>query len=316
MQNKMKIRKGINLGGWMSQCDYTKEHLDTFITETDFAEIASLGFDHVRIPVDYNLFQNEDGSLIAEGFARLDNALALAEKYHLKVVLDLHKTAGFSFDAGEHESGFFENEKYQEMFYQLWDAFAERYGRMTGQVVFELLNEVTDQCFIETWNRIAEKCIERIRRIAPDILILVGSYENNSVKTVPALEPPHDDRVLYNFHCYDPLLYTHQGATWTDAIDPDARLSFAESGVDDDYFEKLFAAALHKAEHEHTSLYCGEYGVIQFVSPEETLAWFRRIHEMFEKYDIPRAAWCWKGMHFGLKDARLDGIRRELVQCM
>ena len=85
MQNKMKIRKGINLGGWMSQCDYTKEHLDTFITETDFAEIASLGFDHVRIPVDYNLFQNEDGSLIAEGFARLDNALALAEKYHLKV---------------------------------------------------------------------------------------------------------------------------------------------------------------------------------------------------------------------------------------
>ena len=314
MLNQMNICKGVNLGGWMSQCDYSQPHLDTFITETDFAEIAALGFDHVRIPVDYNLFQREDGSLIPDGFARLDRALALAKQYGLKVVLDLHKTAGFSFDQGEHESGFFENANYQEMFYVLWEAFAKRYGHMHEQVIFELLNEVTDADFITAWNRIAESCIQRIRVYAPDSIILVGSYDNNSVKTVPALETPHDARVLYNFHCYDPLLYTHQGATWTEAIDPDARMNFEDSGVDAEYFGKLFAPALAKAEQEHTTLYCGEYGVIQFVSPEGTLAWFKKIHAMFERYGIARAVWCWKGMHFGLKDPRLDGVRKELVQ--
>ena len=29
--------KGVNFGGWLSQCNYEKEHLDTFITENDFS---------------------------------------------------------------------------------------------------------------------------------------------------------------------------------------------------------------------------------------------------------------------------------------
>ena len=37
----MGFKKGINLGGWMSQCDYSKDRLDNFITEPDFKTIAS-----------------------------------------------------------------------------------------------------------------------------------------------------------------------------------------------------------------------------------------------------------------------------------
>ena len=34
-------QKGINLGGWLSQCvSYTKEHFDTFILEDDIKKIA------------------------------------------------------------------------------------------------------------------------------------------------------------------------------------------------------------------------------------------------------------------------------------
>ena len=105
--------KGINLGGWLSQCDYSEERLNGFITEKDFDVIASWGFDHVRLPVDYNVIQRPDGSMIEQGLCRIDRAIAWAEAQDLRVVLDLHKTQGFSFDAGEHESGFFENEKYR-----------------------------------------------------------------------------------------------------------------------------------------------------------------------------------------------------------
>lgn len=316
MLKAMGFRKGINLGGWMSQCNYTETHLDTFITEPDFAQIATWGFDHVRIPVDYNILQQEDGTLLEEGFVRIDRAMVLAEKYGLKTVLDLHKTAGFSFDYGEQESGFFESEKYQELFFQLWDAFAKRYGSRSDSIVFELLNEVTDQKFSETWNHIADTCIRRIRQYAPETVILVGSYFNNAVQTVSALHPPLDDHVIYNFHCYEPLPFTHQGATWAPQLNPDDRIPFAESGVSADYFEQLFADALETAKKQHTSLYCGEYGIIQYVSAEEALAWFRIIHAIFEKYGIARAVWCYKGMHFGIADARFDGVRDELLQLL
>ena len=66
--------RGINLGGWFSQCDYSDERLDTFITEPDFKQIAEWGMDHIRIPADYNVVENEDGTWNDKGFERLEKA--------------------------------------------------------------------------------------------------------------------------------------------------------------------------------------------------------------------------------------------------
>ena len=313
MKQDYGFNKGVNFGGWMSQCDYSKERLDKFITERDFAQAAEWGFDHVRIPVDYNILQNEDGSLIADGYERLAAALANCRKNGLKLIIDLHKTAGFSFDTySENESGFFENEKYQERFYLIWEEMSRRFGA-EQDVAFELLNEVTDQEFIGAWNRIAKECIRRIRAIAPEVLILVGSYWNNAATTVKALDPPYDSRVIYNMHCYEPLVFTHQGAYWTDRIDPEKRMKFEDSETSLQYFEELFSSAIEKANAENTGLYCGEYGVISFVTPEDAVKWFRCINTVFKKYGIGRAVWNYKEMDFGLTDARLDGVRTELL---
>ena len=97
---KLGFTRGVNLGGWMSQCDYSEERLERFITERDMAQIASWGLDHVRIPVDYNVFENEDGSWKDSGFARLNRAIVWCRQNGLNTVIDLHKTAGFSFDQG------------------------------------------------------------------------------------------------------------------------------------------------------------------------------------------------------------------------
>lgn len=307
--------KGVNLGGWFSQCDYSEERLNNFITEADFKIISSWKLDHVRIPVDYNIFENDDGTYKNDGFERIDRAFELCAKYGLKAVLDLHKTAGFSFDDyGENESGFFDSEDLQERFYRLWEKFAIRYGNRPDSIAFELLNEVTDKEYIEKWNRIAETCIKRIRVYAPDTIILVGSYWNNSAEAVKDLEKPYDNKVVYNFHSYDPLKFTHQGAYWTDMIDPNERIAFEESGVTEEYFEKFFAEAIETAKKNGTALYCGEYGVINKVSPEDTLRWFKCINAVFNKHGIARSAWSYKEMDFGLSDARLDGIRDELLK--
>lgn len=306
--------KGIDLGGWFSQCDYSEERLDTFITEEDIAKIASWGADHVRLPFDYNVVQEADGTMKEDGLARIDRALALCQKHGLHVVLDLHKTAGFSFDSGEREEGFFESAALQERFCQLWEVLADRYGHMHEAVAFELLNEITDAAYLDVWNKLVPVCMERLRKYAPETLVLVGSYWNNSPAALKDLDAPYDDKVAYNIHCYEPLKFTHQGAYWTAAIDPAERMSFAESGVTPAYFEKLFASAMEKAARHGAALYCGEYGVIDRVSPEDTLAWYRAIHTAFETCGIGRCAWSYKEMDFGISDKRLDGVRDELLK--
>ena len=45
-------QKGVDLGGWFSQCDHTEQRYDTFITAADFAVIRSWGCDHVRLRLD------------------------------------------------------------------------------------------------------------------------------------------------------------------------------------------------------------------------------------------------------------------------
>lgn len=309
--------KGVNFGGWLSQCNYEKEHLRTFITENDFKIAASWGIDHVRVPFDYNILENSDGTFSEEGFGYLDMAIEASKKNGLNIILDLHKTAGFSFDYyGENESGFFDSEAYQERFYKLWEEVAKRYGSMTQNVAFELLNEVTDASFIDAWNRIAKECIRRIRKIAPSILILVGSYHNNSADTVQYLDAPYDENVIYNMHCYEPLKFTHQGAYWTDAIVPEERMAFEDSVTSEEYFEELFSTAIAKAEKHGSGLYCGEYGCIDVISPEDTVKWYRTINAVFSKHGIGRAAWNYKAMDFGLSDARLDGVRSELISLL
>ncbi len=314
MRTLVGVKKGVDLGGWLSQCDYSQERLDHFIEEPDFAKVASWGADHVRLPFDYNIVQAEDGSFLEDGFARLQKAVDLSKKYGLKIVLDLHKTKGFSFDAGEKESGFFDNEKLQEEFYALWEEMAKRFGHDTENVLFELLNEITDQSFSEAWNRISAECIRRIRKIAPDVIILLGSYWNNAPEAVKDLPAPQDENVVFNMHCYDPLKFTHQGAYWTDQIVPEERYSFEEMNITADFFKERFASAVETAKKYNSPLYCGEYGVIDCATPEDTVKWYKAINEAFEALGISRSAWSYKEMDFGLSDERMSGVIDELVK--
>ena len=313
MLKELGFYRGVNLGGWMSQCDYSAERLDGFITEPDFERIARWGFDHVRSRIDSHVLQNEDGSMKEDGLRRIDRALALCEKYGLRAVLDLHKTQGFSFDAAEGEEGFFASEKYQAFFYAVWECFAARYSAMFERVAFELLNEVTEETYLPAWKRISAECIRRIRALAPQTVILLGSYHHNSAKTLEALDAPQDERVLYNFHCYEPIEFTHQGAHWMESLKDRRGVGAEACGVSERFFEDFLASAFAKAEREGAELYCGEYGVIDVVPPEEALKWFRALHAVLERHGVSRAVWSYKQMDFGLSDARLDGVRDELL---
>ena len=341
MRKWIGYEKGVNLGGWLSQCDYSKERLEHFIEEEDIRRLSTWGLDHLRLPMDYNVLREENGTFKKDGFDYVKRAVEWCRKYGLNVILDLHKTAGYSFDKDEQEHGFFAEESYQEYFYTLWEEIARKFAGYGDQVAFELLNEVTDEKTMDAWNRISQECIRRIRKITPTVKILVGGYWNNSVAAVKDLAMPADENIVYNFHCYEPLIFTHQGAGWIDTMPSDYRMSFDHDmsvfwdrtkeylpnnmimlepakdiahALDSEFFEKLFAEAVSVAEERNVPLYCGEYGVINLASPEDTLKWYRSIHAVFEKYGSGRAAWSYKEMDFGLIDEHMDPVREDVIR--
>lgn len=336
MKRLIGYERGVNFGGWYSHEMYDKEHQETFITEKDFARVASWGLDHIRLTVDYNIFEDESGNYKEDGFEHVARAIALCKKYGLNMILDLHKAAGFSYEVTYKETGLFDSPALQERFCALWEQFAKRFGKEPN-VAFELLNEVTEPSYIDSWNAIAEAAVKRIRAYAPEIKIFIGSYWNNSVDAVKDLAMPYDENIVYNFHCYDPFMFTHQAAYWVQQMKPEFRIdypgniedyrkSIKEYGLefmqtydhvekfDTDYFMDRFRGAVQVCEERGVALYCGEYGAISHADNASILRWYKDINAAFENYGIARAAWSYHEMDFGIGDPDKDDIIDELIK--
>ena len=337
-------QKGMNLGGWISQCRvYETQHYDSFIKEEDIKEIASWGVDHIRLPLDYNVIEEEDGTPIEENYKYIDNCIEWCGKYNLNLILDLHKTAGYVFDDIEGSEGFFDNDKLKDRFIALWDKLAAKYAKYSDRMAFELLNEIVDPGVALKWNALAKRAMETIRKYSKDAYILVGGINYNSVLSVPQLDPPMDDKIVYNFHCYDPQLFTHQSAYWQDFMPkgfhteypmtveeyekavkdnhmPDHTTEiFRRAGVADmgiGFFDAIFAPAIEYAKKMNAPLYCGEYGVIDQAPADGTVNWYKDIHAAFEKHGIGRAAWTYKEMDFGLTQEHVASVKEELIKLL
>lgn len=336
------FQKGVNLGGWISQfAKYDTKHFDTFITEKDIEYIASLKFDHVRVPVDYNVLEDEEGNVIESGFAYLENCRSWCEKYGLNMLIDLHECYGYSFDPLKKDMDrkkFFYDDALQARFLNLWKEIATRFGKYSDQVAFEPLNEVVLAEVADAWNVVVTKYLEVMRSIAPDSYIVIGGVCYNNVLSVELLDFPLDDKIVYNFHCYEPMVFTHQGAYWVDYMPGDYRIGypktieeyqaeskaltndlagaiFAEgiSEIGEAFFEDIFAPAIAKANKDKVPLYCGEYGVIDLADNEDKLRWLQDIHAVFKKHGIGRSLWNYKEKDFGLVDESFASIKDQFI---
>ena len=120
-----------------------KEHRDTYITEDDFREIAGFGLDTVRLPVPYHVFGDRPPMLGCVEY--VDLAFDWAEKYGLKILLDLHTVPG---SQNGYDNGgltgvckWCKNPADVEYALTVLERLAQRYGTREGLFGIEVLNE-------------------------------------------------------------------------------------------------------------------------------------------------------------------------------
>jgi endoglucanase len=337
---------GVNLGGWLSQYrSYDHEHFQSFITRSDIETIASWGMDHVRLPVDYPVLEADDspGLYRQDGFQYIDNCMNWCRGYGLGVILDLHHAPGYTFTntlrpETKHLNILFTQEAAQERFINLWLAIVQRYHSAGISLIYELLNEVVlpDST---PWNDLVAKTVAAIRKVDPQGVIMIGGNHYNAASELKNIRLLDDPRVCYTFHFYEPFLFTHQFAPWTEVtrdynqsldypgiytglqefIDraPQFRTAYewqVNRPIDRDLVLEFLKPALEFAGQSGRDLYCGEFGVISGAPADSRRRWHADLTDILRQYGIGRSVWSYKEMDFGLVDRHGKVIDPELVE--
>jgi aryl-phospho-beta-D-glucosidase BglC (GH1 family) len=284
------------------------------------------------------VIEDEKGNDKTDGYAYLDNMAAWCAEYGLNLILDLHKAAGYDFnDAGFNENNtLFNNVVLQKRFVALWEKVSSRYGAMK-HIAFELLNEVVEEEAASPWNSLIAEAVRAIRKHAPKSVIIYGGIQWNSARTLKLLDKPADENIIFTFHFYEPLIFTHQKAPWVPNMPMDKIIHYPETmayyieqskvlgykGKDvtdadakdkgDSLIRDMVSEARAVADMAGVKLYCGEFGVIDRAPPQDTLGWFSDVLSIFGGNHIGCALWSYKEMDFGLIDAHYDSIRDDFI---
>lgn len=311
-----RVTKGTNLAHWLSQSEARGEERTRFITEKDIKYIDSLGFDHVRLPVDEVQMWDENGKRYDDAFTLLGNCLDWCRKAGLRVIVDLHILRSHYFNADVKPLWTVPAE--QDKFIALWKDFSSfMHETPTGMVAYELMNEpVADDP--EMWNNLVARTTDSIRKWEPARVLVIGSNMWQSAATFDKLRvPANDTNILLSYHFYEPFFLTHYQAPWTQLKDFKGEVNYPGQIVlngttpeelrvyNRDTLVKMMQKPIRLAASLKLPLYCGEFGVFQNFFPAAKLAWYTDMVSIFNEYHIAYANWNYKSGAFGIVDENM-----------
>jgi endoglucanase len=227
--------RGVNLGGWLhwegwdfsrgfdfsenkidlgltsllgpqAVADFHQQVYQTFITEADIQRISQLGFNSVRLPINYQILEDDNHPYTYKdsGWQLIDKALTWGEKYNVYVILDLHAVQGgqSGFPPSNPNPGaplLWKSTDDQNRMIALWSAIAGRYKDRKIVAGYDLINEPLAPSGAALVN-LYEALITAIRAVDPyHMLILEGSSFSSDFSMFSG---PLSQNEMYGFHMY------------------------------------------------------------------------------------------------------------------
>ena len=316
------LQRGINLSHWFAQAGapqaYTKEHFDTYDTAADMALIKAMGFDHVRFTLNCEpMFRHGQADQIpADYLAMVDAAVKMILDQGLAAIIDIHPESDF-------KAKLVADDAFVEQFEDYWRALARHYANLDPEkVFFEILNEPEFRDRYR-WMGVQARLARAIREGAPNHTIIAAGANWSAASELLFLEPLHDGNIIYNFHFYEPHIFTHQGATWSTNFQhylvnlpypstPENVRAALEQVPDPMHQQEVLQYGLGRwnaaridaeigeaaawAKRWNVPLTCNEFGVYRkTATPADREAWLHDVRTALEKYGIGWTMWDYAG---------------------
>lgn len=238
---------------------------ETFITEADIVRIAESGFDHVRLPINSRVIQDDAGEPIEAGYAMIDRLIGWCRRHRLWVLLDLHGAPGGQTGTNIDDSPnglpeLFMQPRYRDLTLRLWRDVATRYAGETVVLGYDLLNEPLPNEWQHTYSdelaSLYRELTAEIRAVDSDHLIM---YEGS-----------------------------HWATNWsifTEIWDENSALQFHKYWSSPDVAS--IATFLEARDRLGLPIYMGEGG-------ENTVEWIYTAFRLYEAHGIGWNFWPWK----------------------
>lgn len=212
-----------------------EEYRSNWWTEKDFATVAGMGMNTIRLPftymnVDFAAVRDNDYADAGKSydFSALDNFVKTAAEYGLYTILDLHGAYG-SQNGQDHsgqifgsagEVGFYSDERMMGLTVNLWSAIAEHYKDNTAVAAYDILNEPGEKAGTTSERHFAfyDKVYDAIRATGDNHIVTFESCWDGD--NLPQPSEYGWENCMYSFHHYsgDKLSVRDHGKSWNDKM--------------------------------------------------------------------------------------------------
>lgn len=268
--------------GWPTPDGYAKAHLQL---------MQEAGIQSLRLPVQF--FQVVDTlppytvDLGHALFTRIDTVIAWADELGMNLIIDNHHGWDLNNDLWRNRQGAFTH---------LWSVLAQKYAGLDPErYTFELLNEPTILFDGDSLAILFNEAIDSIRQHTTDHTIIVSPHLGGSALVLPQMPLYADTNLIYTWHTYDPLDFTHQGLTWNTPFFP-AGNPFPHA--DTTFFEHwVYNGWQNVADWKLQTglpIMLGEFGVSNYCDAQSACNWMTYVGLHLRDLDIPWYYWDWQ----------------------
>ena len=321
------VLRGINLGSWMNWEGFilglpatetptrlalrrtlgseryerfSERLLDSFYGDADAAYLAALGFNTVRIPINYRHFEDDQQpfGVKPDGFRHLDRVIATNARHGIYSIIDLHAAQGWQ-NRGWHSDNMlgepltWAHPNFQDRIAWLWAELASHYHDERWVAGYNLLNEPEDGSRTLV-GPFYQRLMRAIREIDGDhLFFLDGNDWGRDFDEFEAI----DTDAVFCAHQYPPVGEAgpqrypgwRAGAYW-----------------DRDDLERQFLELTSWVRARGAPLFMGEFGTVDEGNPDVFRTRLQLVRDLLDIYHEHGAGWT----YWTYKDIGIAGVVR------
>lgn len=290
-QREARLGKGVNLSNWLEAYWLGGNFPEPGrFQKPDLQNIKDAGMQTIRLPFCFAMVTDSAAPYMVDfghpAFAELDSVIQWCADLQLNLIID-----------NQHEWNL-TNDNWQDLvppLQSMWIQVAQHYAQLDPErYFFEMLNEPPVGLLPELADSVNLACIDAVRSVDSVHTLIVGPHTASIGSSFLTFDPYPDANLIYTFHTYEPLYFTHQGFSWFPLPFPTGTpFPFLGDGA-------LVRASLQGVADWRTThnrpVFMGEFGTGIYGDATSRCNWVTLMGELIDEFEFNWCYWDWGGV--------------------